>query len=570
MKKKNFFKIIPVVAAASVALGGLTLSGCGNAKVETIAEKIESITIPSIGAEAPYVDDASAVSQKQIDELKANNTYSESNPLVMYNPYGTIDLSLYVYFQTENDAKVSYNISVPDESIPDFGGTLSKEATKDHEYTLLGLVPGYVNTVTITTETDNMKKEVSFDYNCPRSVLTDKEHVTIETTEELTTKTLDDTFAGASREVTLAQEKSDKELFDGLFLVMGNYELSGGIRNYAYMYDNDGVIRAKICAGFSAAGNILFDNESGCFYLPISSAKIARVNKLGKVEKVYPQGDLLNHHDMIFDNDGNILFLATDNSNNEDVEDCIGRIDVETGEVSLVLDLSDLFRSYEDSCSKEANPEYGAAGEGVDWMHINSIWLEGEDAFLSARENSTIIKINNLLTNPSIGYMIGSENFWKGTGYEQYLLKKANEFDIQGGQHHLTYFPSETEGVFNLTMYNNNMATCTTRPDYDWTQDGFANLGIADYVEPSYYYNYRIDENEKTVELVDSIAVPTSGIVSSAQTVDGGNIITDSGILGIFTEYDSEGKLIRSYTCPPISRFLYRVFKYDFKGFFFS
>ena len=570
MKKKNLFKVIPVVAAASVALGGLTLSGCGKAKVETIAEKIESITIPSIGAEAPYMDDASAVSQKQIDELKANNTYSESNPLVMYNPYGTIGLSLYVYFQTEEEAKVSYNISVPDESIPDFGGNLNDVAGCDHEYTLLGLVPGYVNTVTITTETGNTKKEVSFDYNCPSSVLTEKEYATIETTDELTTKTCENEITGPSREVTLASEKSDKELYDGLFLIMGNYYMTGGIRHYAYLYDNAGVMRGKIGAGYSVSGNVLFDNESGCFYLPVSAGKIAKVNKLGRVERIYPQGDLLNHHDMTFDNDGNIIFLATDNSSQEDVEDCIGKIDVETGEVSLVLDLSELFRSYQDSCDQKAEAVFGSAGEGLDWMHINSIWLEGDDAFLSARETSTVIKIKDLQTKPSIDYMIGSENFWKGTGYEQYLLKKANEFDIQGGQHHLIYIPSGVDGVFNLTMYNNNMAVSTTRPEYDWTQDGFANLNVQDYKEPSYYYNYRIDENEKTVELVDSIEVPTSGIVSSAQTVDGGNIITDSGILGIFTEYDKDGKLIRSYTCPPISRFLYRVFKYDFKGFFFS
>lgn len=570
MKKKTLLKVLPVVAAASFAFGGFSLAGCSGESVQVIEEKIEDIQITDNATEAPYKDDASENVQKQIDDLKAGKTYTSSDPLVMYNPYGTLGLSLYVYFQTEEDAKVSYNISVPDENIPDFGGDLSKEPGKEHEYTLLGLVPGYVNTVTITTESGNTKKEVSFDYNCPRSVLTEKEHVTIDSTSELTTMSLESEFTGPSKEISLGEEKSEKSLSDGLFLIMGNYELSGGIRNYAYMYDNSGVIRGKICAGFSAAGNILFDNENGFFYLPVSNDKIAKVSKLGRVDKVYPLGNLLNHHDEIFDNDGNILFLATDNSNNEDVEDCIGKVDVKTGEVSFVLDLSDLFRSYEDSCDKEAKSAYGSAGAGMDWMHINSIWLEGDDAFLSSRETSTVIKINNLLTNPSIGYLIGSENFWKGTEYEQYVLKKANEFDIQGGQHHLMYFPSEEDGVFNLTMYNNNMATCVTRPGYDWTQDGFANLSIQDSNEPSYYYNYKVNENEKTVELVDSIAVPVSGIVSSAQTVSNGNIITDSGVQGIFSEYDSEGKLIRSYTCPPISRFLYRVFKYDFKGFFFQ
>lgn len=570
MKMKTMLKVLPIAVAASMTLGGCSLFG-GSAVVDikTITERLENVEITDMGIEAPYRDNASGKVQQLINELKGNNKYTQNDPLVMYNPYGTLGLSLYVYFQTEEDVEVSYNISVPEDDIPDFGGKLSSEAGKTHEYALLGLVPGYVNTITITTESGNVKKEVSFDYVCPRNVLTEKEHVIIDSTGELTTMSVG-SDTEPSREITLGQEKSENPLYEGLFLVMGNYDTSGGIRNYAYMYDNDGVMRAKICAGFSAAGNILFDNENGYFYLPVSNNKIAKVSKLGRVDKVYPLGNLLNHHDEIFDNDGNILFLATDNSNNEDVEDCIGKLDVETGEVSLVLDLSDLFRSYEDTCKKDATAAYGAAGEGLDWMHINSIWLDGEDAFLSARETSTVIKINNMFTNPSIGYMIGSENFWKGTGYEKYLLKKANDFDIQGGQHHLMCFPTEEEGVFNMTMYNNNMAYSTTQPDYDWTKDGFANLGLQDHAEPSYYYNYRINENNRTVELVDSIAVPTSGIVSSAQTVSNGNIITDSGILGIFSEYDSEGKHIRSYTCPPISRFLYRVFKYDFKGFFFQ
>ena len=301
MKKKTLLKVLPVVAAASFAFGGFSLAGCSGESVQVIEEKIEDIQITDNATEAPYKDDASENVQKQIDDLKAGKTYTSSDPLVMYNPYGTLGLSLYVYFQTEEDAKVSYNISVPDENIPDFGGDLSKEPGKEHEYTLLGLVPGYVNTVTITTESGNTKKEVSFDYNCPRSVLTEKEHVTIDSTSELTTMSLESEFTGPSKEISLGEEKSEKSLSDGLFLIMGNYELSGGIRNYAYMYDNSGVIRGKICAGFSAAGNILFDNENGFFYLPVSNDKIAKVSKLGRVDKVYPLGNLLNHHDEIFE-----------------------------------------------------------------------------------------------------------------------------------------------------------------------------------------------------------------------------------------------------------------------------
>ena len=129
MKKKTLLKVLPVVAAASFAFGGFSLAGCSGESVQVIEEKIEDIQITDNAIEAPYKDDASENVQKQIDDLKAGKTYTSSDPLVMYNPYGTLGLSLYVYFQTEEDAKVSYNISVPDENIPDFGGDLEGGAT---------------------------------------------------------------------------------------------------------------------------------------------------------------------------------------------------------------------------------------------------------------------------------------------------------------------------------------------------------------------------------------------------------------------------------------------------------
>lgn len=78
--------------------------------------------------------------------------------------------------------------------------------------------------------------------------------------------------------------------------------------------------------------------------------------------------------------------------------------------------------------------------EDWDWMHINTLqWLEDGSVILSSRETSTIIKINDLETNPSIDYLIGKESFWSDTEYADYLLMPTSEFSNTGGQHSVIY-----------------------------------------------------------------------------------------------------------------------------------
>lgn len=58
-------------------------------------------------------------------------------------------------------------------------------------------------------------------------------------------------------------------------------------------------------------------------------------------------------------------------------------------------------------------------------MHINTLqYLNDDSVILSSRETSSIIKIKDVSTNPSIDYIIGNEDFWKDTDYTEYLYKK--------------------------------------------------------------------------------------------------------------------------------------------------
>ena len=54
--------------------------------------------------------------------------------------------------------------------------------------------------------------------------------------------------------------------------------------------------------------------------------------------------------------------------------------------------------------------------------------------------------------------------------------------------------------------------------------------------------------------------------MSRAQEKEG-NIIIDSGMAGVFGEYDTDGNLIREYQMELAKNYIYRVYKYDFSDF---
>ena len=80
---------------------------------------------------------------------------------------------------------------------------------------------------------------------------------------------------------------------------------------------------------------------------------------------------------------------------------------------------------------------------------------------------------------------------------------------------------------------------------------------------------YKINENDGTYSLVQSFEVPFSAYVSSTQEYDG-NLIIDSGMQGIFGEYDSNGNLIQQFQMELADEYIYRVYKYDFQNFYFA
>jgi arylsulfate sulfotransferase len=477
--------------------------------------------------------------QKIADELekkKESQEYTLSNMLIEYNPFGTNTQSLYVYFETDSAVKVSYTIHVKEDDIADFSRNVyqDEEYQKEHEFQVIGLIPDTENTITfyITNEDGSTDtKEIVYEMGS----LYGEEAVQLDTD---------------------VKQSADK-LEDGLYVVLGNDSPS---MDFMYYYDNNGVLRGEVPLLGYRSHRLIFDENS--MYYSISEKKMAQVNRLGQVTKVYDLGNYKLHHDYVFDENGNMLILATDTTQ-DSVEDIVLKLDVNSGEVTEVLDLGDLFGEYKKTCVKNSSDE-------LDWMHINTIQYIGNGSvLLSSRETSTIIKVDNIYDGPVVSYMIGEKDFWKDTSYVSLLLNKKGDFTIQGGQHTITYETDESlsDGQYYLYMFDNNIGISETRPDYDWSSIGLKVSSAVDG-KNSKYYKYLVDENEGTFELVDSFKVPYSGYVSSAQET-GDNVLVDSGLKGTFTEYDVDHKAIVTYKMD-YEKFIYRVFKYKFDGFYFE
>lgn len=477
-----------------------------------------------------YDTDRQEEIRRELDAQKEEKAYSEDDMLVRYNPFGTNTLSLYVYFESEKAENVSCTIHVEDEEIPDYVQQLTESGSyvTEHEYQVTGLVPDHENEIIFTIsfpDGGKIQKTLTYDMG------------SLMGTEEVKLEVQD----GESRE----------ELGDGLYVVLGND--SSGL-DFMYYYDNEGIIRGEVPIIGYRSHRILFDGDSR--YFSISERKMAEMDDLGQVRRVYDLGQYELHHDYVFDDAGNILILATD-TEQDSVEDVVLRLDPDTGGVEEVLDLGEIFESYKESCVENSEGE-------LDWMHINTIqWMGEEEVLLSARETSSIIKIKDIYGNPQIDHIISDPAVWENTDYSRYVLEKKGDFPSQAGQHSITYVEDDSlsKGQYYIYMFNNNIGVSETRPDFDWSVIAGVQDAAADGTA-SYFYKYLVDEEKGTYELTERFELPYSGYVSSVQEL-GDKIVADSGMQGIFGEYDSSGELIRSFTMKKES-FIYRVYKYNF------
>ena len=541
--------ILAAIAVIVVALLCLLPQPDVNATVrQTRIERLNALV------ENVYTADFQQMRQEQLIAERDEEPRTIDNIYVKDDPYATNTRSLYVYFTTEQPATVSYTVAA--EGYPDFSADAYEGvdgATTEHEFLVLGLLPDLTNTITltITDETGDTTERVI-----------EREGLGLLGTEEV-------------RLEQPVQPAEGTDLGNGLYAILGN---DSDDQDFMFYYDANGVLRGEVPILFYRSHRLLFDDD-GLMWFSASTEKMAAMDRLGRLVKILDLGDrYILHHDYAFDADQNLVLLATElNRSDGCVQDQIVKLDTDTGKVTPLLDMGDMFPEYKMSTDHAGIDESDLSATGKwDWIHFNTIqMLPDGSALLSARETSTIIKIDDLEGTPTLDYMIGEPSVWAGTPQEDDFLTKVGDFPDTGGQHSVTYVddPALPDGQYYLYMFDNNYGSAQTRPDFDWTViDGIVTkYSIATEGAYSQYRRYLVDENAGTYTEVNAFDVPYSPLVSSAQELDGGRVLIDSGLQGLFGVYDeSTGELLAQYRMKLNTSYIYRVYAYDFKGFYFA
>ncbi len=465
-----------------------------------------------------------------------------SSPLLIYNPFGTNSSSFYYTFESDTPYTISYRIHVEDESIADYEQVAKLHKLEDgsYAYQFIGFVHGMQNELSITYQQDD-------------KVIKTETH-TIQMPESKN---------AANQKLTVSEGTSTQAISDGLFAVFG---LDKNYQSNVYLYDNDGIMRSEYILKNYRSDRLLWIDD--CLLYAYKKNGFIKVDSLGKIVGIYNFEGYEQHHDFIYDEKSDSLLILADETETDTIEDVVISYNLKTNEVKKIIDMKELLPSlYEQAIYPEEGNTYG--GDELDWIHLNSLTLDGTSLLVSSRELSSIIKINDIYSDPTIEYMIADPSVYQNDQATQaILLEKDGDFISQSGQHSITFSSDATlrDGQYYITMYNNNYTAARTRDDIDWS--AFVGAGSFNEGEASYYYKYLVDETKGTYTLVDHFALPYSSIVSNIQDYEN-TIVTSSGKSHCFNEYDTSGKMIRQYNYEA-EKYAYRVFKYNFNQFYFS
>ncbi len=481
------------------------------------------------------------VIDEKIEDLKNSDDYTLDDPLLIYNAYGTNSSSINIYFIADEESYLKYTVECDDKDISDYTKILYNDEennlTTTHYYQITGLVAGKT-------------QDVIFELYDANDELIEESKITVFMPESKVDVKLD-----------VTDGESQEELEDGLYAVLGHDK---SFNSNIYLYDNDGILRSEIPLNSYRSDRIIWID--GNMLYSYTKRKFALVDRLGRVVKTYKIDGYYMHHDFIYDEDSNNLIILANEDGADTIEDKVITLNLDTGETNEIIDMLDFAQDFYDTAvSPEDGNTYG--GDELDWVHLNSLSLNGTDLVLSSREFSTIFCISDIYDNPTLKYVIGDSTIYEETSLESYALTKEGDFISQAGQHTITYeFDDDLEdGTYYLIMFNNNFASSRTRPDFNW--DPFVGAGSYYEGDASKYYKYLVDENNKTFTLVDSFDLDYSSIVSSVQQLDK-NLVSSSGMDNSFSEYDENHVLIRKFDYSS-KKYAYRVFKYSFNNYWY-
>ncbi|AXK46759.1 aryl-sulfate sulfotransferase [Brachybacterium saurashtrense] len=497
--------------------------------------------------EAPALYEATTQQARHeaLEAKKAEKQWTAQDPLLVIDPYGTTLTGLYVYF--EDEAAGALDVLARAASTQDYAHTAANHATAGgFEGLVIGLIPGAHTTMMLTWRPEGGQGSAG------------EVRVKAPTT-------------ASGYGTALAAEIHDAEaLTPGLFAMNG----VTGLGNNTYLMDSTGIMRAEVPAVDTAAHQ--FIPEDGRIVTTTGSRQLGVLDPLGHATTLIDLGEHSVHHDLAVV--GDLVYLLTSDASSERVEDRVLRVDLASGAVEQVVDLQQLLPEYESLAHAQEGAAGGSVVQGKDWIHINSIDVTDGVMILSARETSTIIALDDALEpggEPSVRWMLGVEELWEGTGYEELFLAPEGEVLGNAGQHSVHRLDDDAlpEGQYYLEMFNNNYWRMSTREDAEWQDVGPANATTDEHDGVSHALRYVVDEAAGTFSQDEAIELPYSSVVSNVYRLGTGgidqNMVANSGRSNEFSERSADGEVLASYRYDSASHG-YRVYKHTFEGFWFA
>lgn len=499
--------------------------------------------------DAPETYTAAAQSARHhaLETKRTEQEWSASDPLVVLDPYGTTRTGLYVHFTDPAPGTLEFTVTA--DATAEYHRSAANHATGGTGFTglLIGLIPGARNRLTLTWSPEGGEP----------------------VTRELH---IQPPGATGNYQTQLSVEAPDPErLSGGLFAVTG----ISGPGNTTHLFDNAGVGRGELLSTDHPTHNIRV--EDGRLVVTTGARQVSVLDPFGHAEPIIDTGDQIIHHDL--EVVGDMVYALTSKEDHERVEDRIIRIDLTSGDVAEVVDLQTVFPAYEELAHpREEGFAGGTDATGKDWIHINSIHIVDEIMYLSARETSTVIALDDALepgSEPSVRWLIGVEGIWEGTGYEELFLAPEGSPTGNAGQHTVARLDDDSlpEGQYYLEMYNNNHWYMGTRDEEVWADAGPENAFPGDLDGVSHILRYLIDENAGTFREDQRVDVAYSSVVSNVQRIGGDSLdspmVANSGKANVFTEHAADGELLATFRFDS-SNMAYRVYKDPFEGFWFA
>lgn len=507
--------------------------------------------------DAIYNKAKSAAAEDMLTDIKKKRDYSEEDPLWAYNPYGTNPESLYMYFKSKGRFYCRYTVSVDDDKIPDFTRTLdngtSGNVAMEHEYQIIGLVPDKTNYLIfrLYNKKDELANTLYYKVDMPKS------------------------YSGAQNILKLEEGRSKTPLQNGLYTVFAG---TGTKKQAVLLYDNSGVLRGEF-----PTKEIGYNMEQiyDTLVYEVDDNTLARVNELGQVVDCL---EIPLHHiygEFAYDGAGAVYVLAQPVQRSQSLGSVV-KVEVNSGDVSDALDLSDI----PSLVKLVKRADKSGKLKGRNYMAPDSVQVTGiNQLLLGSSKYSTIMKVSNVNSlMPKLDYMMTDQKLWNISGkgkamkrLRKKLLTKAladgqaeptqatpivnsildsgktttpELFRSQYGQNALVVEKSSNlaEGQYYVGMLNNN-----------------AGRGTSGQKNNSYYYKYLVDESAGTYALLEKERLTWNEKGGNVTPYDESFLYCRSGD-HIFEETGKDGRQIRSFH---VKGTLYRVYKNDWKGFWF-